>query len=65
MKKKKEANKLFLIDYGSDFLKTPVVKTSLIVIAAYSTIYLSKYFLNASAGTIRACKNFREACRGN
>ncbi|MBL4653911.1 MAG: hypothetical protein JKY53_13770 [Flavobacteriales bacterium] len=61
MKKKNNENNL-PIHEGDGFFKKPIVRFVLIAGTVYGAIYLSRYFINASAETVRACKNFRNAC---
>ncbi len=51
--------------YASDnFFKKPVVKLVIGAGILFGTLYVSKYFLNASADVIRACKNVKNAIMG-
>ena len=50
--------------YASDgFFKKPAVKVVIGAGIVLGALYVSKYFLNAAAGTIRAFKNARNAVK--
>ena len=40
-----------------------IVKTIAIAGAVIGVLYFSKYFINAAAETVKACKNWRNAIR--
>lgn len=44
-------------------LKHPIVKLTIGAGLVLGALYVSKYFIKASTEMIKACKNFREACR--
>lgn len=50
--------------YASDgFFKKPVVKIVIGAGVVFGVLYISKYFINTAAETVRACKNFSNAVK--
>lgn len=43
--------------------KTPTGKVILVIVGTYGVLYLSKYILNTTAGSIRAVKNLISAIK--
>lgn len=67
MSKKKdkldELRKEFPMYASDDFFKKPAVKVVIGAGILLGALYISKYFMNAAAGTIRAFKNVKEAVK--
>lgn len=61
-KKDREEFKKEYLRYTSDgFFKKPVVKLAIGAGVVFGALYLSRYFMNASAEAVRAYKNLRQA----
>ncbi len=63
-KKKKEFEENYELSYASDdFFKKPIVKIVVRAGIVFGALYISRYFINTAAETVRACKNFRNAVK--